>query len=289
MTQIARTDEQGNLLGFLQENLNRFYLTFRDSSLSEIRLKLRSLSMFTATIHSLLENSMLKGERQEFKQQLALMLVHDLRNPSASIKLIAETLIRRGQVNGDVKEGLQDILEVTQCLDRRVDNLLTIGRASRGHFPLSVASIDGRELIQNTVGCLKVIAASRSCQLIVELPSQAVTMSIDADLIGRVLENLIVNAIKFSPQGSQVKIRLSQSPQSDLGHRDSIQVIDEGYGLPEKNRKAIFEPFNIGQSIEGILQTGLGLAFCKLAVEAHGGVISAENNLPKGTIFSVVL
>lgn len=91
------------------------------------------------------------------------------------------------------------------------------------------------------------------------------------------------NAIKFSPLGGQIQLSISY-PYPD---QVLIQVIDEGKGISDQLKHSIFEKFEVGEITANIHQTGLGLAFCKMAIMAHGGTIEVANNIPKGSIFSV--
>ncbi|MEB3226985.1 MAG: sensor histidine kinase, partial [Synechocystis sp.] len=97
--------------------------------------------------------------------------------------------------------------------------------------------------------------------------------------------NLLTNAIKFSPVGTSIELRISRP------HADQIQfdVIDQGAGVPDEKKAAIFEPYHSNDRAEDIAKIGLGLTFCKTVAEAHGGEISVRDNDPKGSIFSLCL
>ncbi|WP_254175081.1 sensor histidine kinase [Planktothrix pseudagardhii] len=101
----------------------------------------------------------------------------------------------------------------------------------------------------------------------------------------RVLDNLLSNALKFSPEES--KIIVSAEYLLDGGVK--IKIADEGKGVTDDLKQRIFEKYEIGTLIPGISQIGLGLAFCKMIVEAHGGTITVDNNQPQGSIFEITL
>ena len=109
-------------------------------------------------------------------------------------------------------------------------------------------------------------------------------ISADFNLIHRLIDNLINNAIKFTYP--RTTVRLSISYPGAGNRRAVIQVGDQGQGVPQEHRESIFEKFNIGElKRNGVQQTGLGLAFCKMVAEAHGGSIYVADNTPKGALF----
>ncbi|MEM9771473.1 MAG: ATP-binding protein, partial [Cyanobacteria bacterium P01_D01_bin.73] len=109
-------------------------------------------------------------------------------------------------------------------------------------------------------------------------------LHIDRKLIRRLIDNLISNAIKFSPNGSPIYVNLSQD--SD---RCKVEVADNGAGVPEKLRQRIFEKYEVGTVVRNVKQVGLGLSFCKAVADSHGGTISVRENTPKGSIFCLEL
>ena len=104
-------------------------------------------------------------------------------------------------------------------------------------------------------------------------------------MIHRTLDNLLSNAIKFSPRGGKIVANVEFLTSGDC----KIQVIDSGPGVPDALQQKIFEKYEIGTLMSDIAQIGLGLAFCKMVVEAHGGEICVRTNQPKGAIFEIVL
>ena len=141
------------------------------------------------------------------------------------------------------------------------------------------------EISQAMVTDFEAIAAHRQIKLLCELPEPGKQIEVDPVILRRVMENLLSNAIKFSSSGSQIILRISYPPEKTV----KIQVIDYGYGISEELKQRIFEKYDVGTFRKGIAQTGLGLAFCKMAVEAHGGMISIDNNHPQGSIFTVAI
>jgi signal transduction histidine kinase len=131
------------------------------------------------------------------------------------------------------------------------------------------------------------MAESRNINLILDLPPESPIVSLDASLFSRVLDNLVSNALKFSPGNSTITLRVK--PQGNAGQL-CFQVLDEGPGVPEAHRESIFKMYEIVKLRSAApIQTGLGLAFCKMVVDAHGGKIFVEPNQPTGSIFTVEL
>jgi K+-sensing histidine kinase KdpD len=120
-----------------------------------------------------------------------------------------------------------------------------------------------------------------------DLPEKDFTMSLDSNLFRRVIANLLANALQYSPADSHVTLELRQLPTQHGSHL-RLRVIDEGPGIPEAYRQRVFEKFEVVDlKRKGVSQIGLGLTFCKMAVDAHGGTIFIEPNDPNGSIFVV--
>ena len=129
-------------------------------------------------------------------------------------------------------------------------------------------------------------AGQKKLTLHLDLPEgDAFSAFVDPLLIRRAVENLLSNAIKYSPNHSTINLHLDHSPEGQI----YIQVMDEGSGINAELRQHIFDRYEIGTLMRGVSQMGLGLAFCKLAVEAHGGHITVNDNQPKGSIFTITL
>ncbi len=146
-------------------------------------------------------------------------------------------------------------------------------------MPLNLAMSDLVAVAGNGARRLASMDRSRTLEVVAE---SAVSANCDADLVRRVLENLISNAIKHTPSGGTVMIRVT-----GLGDRVRLAVEDSGQGIPVEARARIFEKFGAmhARSDRSYHSVGLGLAFCKLAVEAHGGTIGIDSAVPHGSIF----
>lgn len=147
-------------------------------------------------------------------------------------------------------------------------------------MPLSLAPTDLNELVRTTAGTLRQVAAKRAIRLI-ETSNEPVRLPCDAEIIRRVLANLLDNALKFTRRNGEVEVAVGRLNAS----RVRVSVRDTGPGIPEAHRSRIFEKFSQVEASEARRGTGLGLAFCKLAIEAHGGDIGVESEIGKGSTF----
>jgi signal transduction histidine kinase len=177
-------------------------------------------------------------------------------------------------------------------LNSFLNDMLMLAKMKAGKPILNRSIVDVSQLVLEVEKSYSVIAWSKRIHLAVDLPEESRQISLDANLFQRVLDNLVSNALKFSPAESTVRLRVeypeakTASPMQEP--RVRIQVLDEGPGIPEEHRDRIFDKFEIVALKErGISQVGLGLAFCKMVVEAHGGQIFVDANEPQGSVFTV--
>jgi signal transduction histidine kinase len=213
-----------------------------------------------------------------YKEQLSAFLVHDLKNPVNTIDLQAQRILRNAAADPRARDAAGRIHDETIALMRLITNLLDIGRAEEGRLVPVRQPVDPRALVEGVVRELTPRAASVGVTLApVVAPTELVA---DPELLHRVLANLVDNAIRHAPEGSQVRIELAGD-----GDAAVLRVADAGTGVPPDQRARVFERFvSTGETTRS--NRGLGLAFCKLAVEAHGGQIWIEDANP-GAVFCV--
>ncbi|MFP4299128.1 MAG: response regulator [Spirulinaceae cyanobacterium] len=218
----------------------------------------------------------------QLREDLSHSVVHDLRNPITSITLAVEILNSTG-LNPKQSRKVEQIGRSVQQLRSMTDQLLVLAKADAGKMLLNRQPLPLEDLITDAIANFDAIAQAKKIHL-KYARSQSPTLALDRDLMGRTLENLLANAIKFSPAESEIAIALH--PQDSV---TAIVITDQGKGITPELQQAIFERYEVGQIMPGIQQTGLGLAFCKLIVEAHDGKIWVENNHPQGAIFTIQL
>jgi signal transduction histidine kinase len=239
-------------------------------------------------------NSMLRIKQQydaiqsalKLKEEMTSSIVHDLRNPITNIQLACDLLASANLPPKPQKKVVQ-IATAIQRLRSLVDDILIVARVESGRLSLNLSEVDLAEMGACVLADFEAIAASKQIQLVGDLPEIGNKLPLDANLVRRVIDNLLANAIKFSPPASQIKLQINypQSPNCQV----RIGVFDAGPGVSEAKRQVIFEKYEVGNVISGVPQIGLGLSFCKMVAEAHGGRVFVESNQPEGSIFTVEL
>ncbi|MGH7510984.1 MAG: ATP-binding response regulator, partial [Gemmatimonadales bacterium] len=206
-------------------------------------------------------------ELEAARDTLTHMLVHDMRSPLTGLQGYLD-LLRMAVAAGahdEVLEYARDANAVAGRLKELVSQVLDVSRLESRQMPLSAQETDLVQLLPEAVGSLG--PAPPAVQVVYQLPRHPVVVKCDPELVTRVLVNLVGNAFKFTPRESLVRIGL----EADDG-RARITVTDGGPGVAPEHRELIFEKFSqaqLGRAAAG-RSTGLGLTFCKLAVEAHG-------------------
>jgi len=225
------------------------------------------------------------------RDDLTHMLIHDLRGPLGSI-LTSLALIQQMAPPGKPMEAeAMDVLTLArssgQHLMYMINQLLDVARIESGSVPLQRERVSPEELLSAAVLRLRPAAEAAAITVLAEAAGGLPELSVDIQLMGRVLDNLSDNAVKFSPNGSTIRLwaRPAAAPAGVL-----FGVRDEGPGIPPTEQGRLFEKFIRLPNIMGRRGgTGLGLAFCRLVVEAHGGEIRLESTPGQGSTFIVRL
>lgn len=218
---------------------------------------------------------------EALRDSLTHMIVHDLRSPLNSILMSLELLGDPSVPDAKKQEVLRRGIASTQSLTQMISTLLDVNKMEAGEMPLNRTDGDLRDAVTAALVTLSGLVANRN--VVIDREDTPVMASFDSEVMIRVVSNLLANAIKFTPKAGTVTVR--------VGHRRGgacIEVVDTGRGIPAEYHARIFEKF--GQIEDGKhLGTGLGLTFCKLALEAHGGDIGVESTVGKGSTFWCVL
>lgn len=216
---------------------------------------------------------------QALRDNLTAMIVHDMRSPLSALitgrELLEMTdgskLSARGREYLDIlRTGGDNLLEM-------INSLLDVNKLEAGELELQREDCDLGALAHTVAATLSTLARG---PLEVRLPDAAVVVSADRDLIRRVLQNLVANALKFTPAGGTVTIAAEVVPEGV-----TMSVIDTGRGIPPEYHERIFEKFGQVHHEGPRVGTGLGLTFCRLVVTAHGGEIGVESEVGKGSRF----
>jgi len=209
------------------------------------------------------------------KEQFAAFLVHDLKNPVNSIDLHAQLVLRDTNATDRTKRAAASIQQDARSLLRMITNLLDIAKADEGRLAPTRQPVDANALLRAVIDELEPRAASSGVSLALDVAAPLV--NVDPDLMHRVIANLVENAIRHAPEQSEVRVSVARTENGF-----EFRVADAGPGVPPALRDKIFDRFETAHATRS--NRGLGLAFCKLAVEAHGGQIWLEDRTP-GAVF----
>lgn len=223
---------------------------------------------------------------EALRESLTNMIVHDMRSPLAALSTSLH-LMKEDLASTIPAESLGDIdaaIDGAERLIQMVNDLLDISRLEAGEMPLDRRRSDLRTVVDAALVSLARLTSHLNVQL--DMPDDAAFAHLDPPVIQRTLENLIANAAKFTPRGGSVTIAVEHGDDEVR-----VSVLDEGPGIPAEYHLKIFEKFGQVESRkEGRLHSsGLGLAFCRLAVEAHGGTIGVDSEPGRGSRFWISL
>jgi signal transduction histidine kinase len=233
-------------------------------------------------------------ETERLRNDLTNMMVHDLRSPLTSVMTSIDMIFRgiTGEVNPTQREILTIAYTSAQHLLNMVNLLLDISRLEGRRMPLDRVTLEASALIEQAIAHMSVIAQSKSITIMRQVAPGARFVFADEELILRVLQNLLDNALKFSPHGRAVLLLVDLAPP-DLAAASAGQIVrfavrDEGIGIKPADREQIFTKFGQAGNRRSA-GSGLGLTFCKLVVEAHGGRIWVESEPGFGSTFFITL
>jgi signal transduction histidine kinase len=232
------------------------------------------------------------GELEELnrlKNDFIGMAAHDLRSPLAVVGMYATFLMEdTAHCVTDQQRGFLEVIKhQSGFMLNLINDLLDVSRIESGHLDLRPVPGDYLAFVRRNVGLNAALAGRRQTAVVVESAEQApLPISFDPNRIDQVLNNLIQNAVKFSPPGGRVVVRVARE--------DGLvrtRVVDRGAGIPAEDLPTIFKEFHRGsvRPPAGERSTGLGLAIVRRIVEAHGGRVGVESAVGKGSSFSFTL
>ena len=243
---FRQTEKLSEELDYTNKNLERIVAN-RTASLQEANEELQSLN--------------------EFKEAMAGMVVHDLKNPLNAIINLTEQVT--------IKEAGKQMLDL-------VTNILDIQKLETAQINLTQAGVNLRMLAHQALNQVSYLIEAKDLH-IQNRCTATYWVNIDEEVIQRVLTNLLTNAIKYTPEGGNISIEASLQKQRLI----KVWVKDNGIGIPQDKQEMIFDKFGQVEARQsGVARaSGLGLTFCKLAVEAHGGTIGVRSLPGQGAEF----
>jgi signal transduction histidine kinase len=225
---------------------------------------------------------------QRLRQETTELIIHDLRNPLSSIavslKLISLMLPE------DVLNANHGILSIGQAscerMQRLVDSLLEVSRLETGEVRFRLEAVKLPEIINETIQRTSILSRPGTTMRSVIEPGLPPVLA-DRDKIDRVIMNLLDNALKYTPEGGQISVSVTQEREGFV----KVSVSDDGPGIPPEERERIFERFaQVANGQSRQRGFGLGLTYCRLAVEGHGGTIWVEpGDGGRGSCFTFTL
>ena len=227
---------------------------------------------------------------QRIRTEFIDNLSHELRTPLTSVSLLAETLVREADAAGEsipprMRDRIGKIEVETDHLVQMVEELLDLSRIESGGPVLMLDEVDLGRLALASVERLRLFAERQGVELRTDVPDAVPAVRGNEDRLGQVLVNLLHNAVKFSPDGGDVIVRVEATAEDVI-----VSVADHGVGIPKADQARVFERFyKADKARRKGGGTGLGLAIARHVVEAHGGRIRVDSEEGHGSTFSFAL
>jgi PAS domain S-box-containing protein len=272
-------------------------------SLSRINIQNQEMSGYVAVMRDVTEEK----RTEKMKEDLLGMLTHDLGNPVLSIQKAMQLLADEnlGPLNADQKEIMSLAYQTGDQLYGMVTDFLDTYRHENGQFLLRYIEFDIIQLVRESIKRVELFARDKALKLLFSSSLEYFTVYADQNRISRVFVNLLENAIKYSPENGSIKIKLSLINGNDAALEEKLvpelsqnrlvpgtpylvlSISDEGLGINLSDQQLVFDKFFTThvKNCQGRKGYGLGLTFCKLAVEAHGGQIGVMSPLRMDKVF----
>jgi len=218
---------------------------------------------------------------ERLQQEFISMVTHELKIPLTTIRGFVQLMLRRGQLS---EPGLQTILVQSDRLERLINDLLDSARLESGHLEIVPARVDLARLAQESADAVHQLSPTHTVR--VTCPEVPIVGRWDAGRLGQVFENLLTNAIKYSPLGSDVVVCLTSTETEAI-----VTITDQGIGIPADQIPHLFSRFSRlhAATASGAPGLGLGLYIARSLIEAHGGRIWVESEVGVGSVFGFAL
>ena len=265
---------------------------------TELHIRVKSLLRIKANEDELLlnykeisdKNAKLK-ELEKIRDGLVHMIVHDLRNPLTAISGFMQLmLIEKQNLLESQQERIQQSLHFCEELNRMIQTLLDINKIEEGKLKLNREMTSVVDLIEDSLERFRPTIEGKKISLCFSATEDIPLVPLDREIMKRVIVNLVDNAIRYALKGGNVEVAANFSPEKGSL---CLSVKDNGSGLPKEYHQKVFDKFEQVQLKKDGYRSGssgLGLTFCKMAVEAHGGRIWVESDgLNKGCTFNILI
>ncbi|MEX2626361.1 MAG: HAMP domain-containing sensor histidine kinase [Ilumatobacteraceae bacterium] len=283
----------GEMLRINNEQLNTYRSHMKD--LESVGLSIDELDEFTRLNNDLanLQRELAKANHQlartnAQKDQFLGMAAHELRSPLGVISSYAQFLDDEGEFDEEQRRMIATIRRTIVSMRQLVDELLDVAAIEAGRLDLDPEQVDLGEVVIEVAERQAPLATRKSVRLTLSTPDAPVIAEVDRAKLVQVLDNLVTNAIKFTHADGEVTVGAAAGRSGDWAAE--LSVADDGMGIPEESAEALFTPFSISRAgTGGERGTGLGLAIVKRIVDGHGGTISIDSQVDRGTTVTVRL
>jgi two-component system, sensor histidine kinase and response regulator len=273
------TDSQSRLRGlragaddFLTKPIDQHQLVARVANLLTLRAK--ELALLKSNVELI--------ELHRFRDEMHSLIVHDLKSPLTVVLSNLEFVLADPEVlPADVLEALGDAADGGRRVMQLVANLLDLAQIEVGRFALRKTSVPLASLVKRVVHQRQRKATARNLRTEV-LIGDELMVSVDEALFTRVVENIVDNAQRHAPEGGLIRIEATSTER-----RFKLTIANSGPAIPLEGRAKIFEKFGQASNKTGRMNLGLGLYFCRMAVEAHGGCIAVEEQASLPTVLAI--
>jgi len=245
-----------------------------------------------AHVQAMLRNLIRLAEERKESAALSAMLIHDLRSPVQSIIGYLELLEQEvfGSINEGQKKILSNALSQGDVVSELLEKLALVFQLESRQYDLTKMPMRPSQIIQEALRALWVLADKKNIKLVPQVPNDLPVLKADSLSVSRVLNNLVNNAIKFTPMDGTIRVTVRQTRSASSHRMLEFCIIDSGPGIPPNRIEYIFDKYYRLQSAqESKNGQGLGLYICRLLVEAHGGKVGAYNNREGGSTFYFTL
>ncbi len=233
------------------------------------------------------ENNEKLNDLLNWQKDMVNMIIHDLSNSIGTLQIAFHILEQKSEKSIETAPVIESIKSEIESISNLVVSMLDMSKIEAGKFPINLVDINVLELFNSIISKNKLLFKNKNIQLVFNHSNLKNTkIKADDSLITRILTNLLINALKYSDENSKVEINL----YNENGYF-VFEVSDEGRGIPDEHLDRIFDKYyQVSAMKEGTRRgIGLGLTFCKLAVEAHNGSITAKKNDISGVRFIIKL
>ncbi len=229
-------------------------------------------------------------EIDDMKAEFLAHVSHELRTPMASVQEGTHLLLDEipGPLTQEQRTTLRIMADSSRRLIRLISTILDLSKMEAGMMEYRIVPVDLKRVAEISINKVRLLADSKHVQLLMENAGERIWVKADAPRIEQVLDNLLSNALKFSPEGGVVKLQMKPEPQAGILE---VAVSDTGPGIAADDLPYIFERFYQGRTKakQSSIGSGLGLALAKRVVEAHRGRIWIESEISKGTTVRFIL